>query len=80
MLLHINLWEPSSTYPGPHGVVHRGCKDARCPREPDKWHEADVEDPEDVDPMFPGCRLYWCSRRACFGPNNPRRIPRNRNR
>ena len=71
-LLHVNLWPPSPRHPGPHGTVHRDCSDARNPRVPDKWREVEVESPEDADSIYPERCLFWCTRRACFGPANQR--------
>ena len=76
MTVHVNLWDPSPTDSNPHGVVHIGCAAALNPRRPDKWREA--ESVEAADRMFPSRNLYWCGRLACFGPNNPRPVPRFR--
>ena len=73
-MVYVNLWDPRPGF-GPHGIVHIACADAQNPREPAKWREA--ESWQAADRMFPDHTLYWCSRRACFGVDNPRAFPRN---
>ena len=73
-MVWVNLW-PSRPPLGLHGIVHRSCSAARERREPSKWRQSANEQAADVD--FPGYTLYWCSWSACFGPNNPRRFPRD---
>ena len=80
-MVHVNMWEASSTHDGPHGTVHRwgGCGHTRNRfRHRRKWQRANSV--EDADARFSNRVLFHCSARACFGPDNPRRILRNRGR
>ena len=74
MVVCVRLWGPSPTYPDPHGTVHNpGCGHIRDP-DSEGWRRAASREAADLD--FPDHVLFWCSANGCFGPDNPRRIPR----
>ena len=73
MTVRVRLWGPSRVDRNPHAVVHIGCHMALYPRAEEGWEEA--PDARAVEMMLPDRNIYWCSWRACFGPDNPRRIP-----
>ena len=72
-MVHVRLWAARRGFDRPHGVVHIAC--GQVPRRANReWPSSRDEHTADVH--FPNHELYWCSRNQCFGPNNPRRFPR----
>ena len=75
-MVFVRLWaaHPSRGI-GPHGLVHIDCGQARNHGADPGWRESASE--HTADRELPDYTLYWCIRRQCFGPDNPRPFPRH---
>ena len=75
-MVHIEGGGCGHTLRDDHGVLQEGYTDLE--RELEwyvyiRWRRS--ASAADADEELYAHTLYWCSRRACFGPDNPRRKP-----